>query len=536
MTGARRDDADLPIIDAVEPFGAELVDTGSTGSGRSPRGGEEPRTSRPRLGPRQGAGVAAAALALLVIGIAVGGFSLAPEPTATPSDAALRTPATSPGASASADVDCRAPRPGQLPAVTMTSTDSRRVLNGLFTYGSGHGSTDAVHAWRIPLLAAAARPSAGARLEFLAGERTCFRHVLVEYAATASVPDGPVRVWFDASRPPTPLIAVDLPPEGDWVVRVTAQFEAPDQTSPAGIVTVTDFRVIVGNGPVVTDPPVVATFPSPERTPTVPCGTSIPSADVGVELIVSNGTVVPGSADEGSQMPEVHMRPGDTAQIVVDGEICATQWQMEVYDFAKDQSTLFDNYWGQVDDLSVAAENRWSVPAIYGEAIVTANLDFPGGLQIARNWRIVVDQFVAPSLFLVGSDGARFEATVGCSLDVHLSNGYGYQDGCQTAGYTEDPDALAVAALSVIHLDLPDWAITGWSATCGRMSADGLNYEADGGGCGLGAGSSDTDGAVPQPPAFILHAGDHVVQIAIWATDADGNAFNAEYYAHVVAR
>ena len=134
--------------------------------------------------------------------------------------------------------------------------------------------------------------------------------------------------------------------------------------------------------------------------------------------------------------------------------------------------------------------------ATFSKRVLTANLRFPGGLEIARYWRIMVDDFAVPSLFLVGSDGARFEATPGCNLDVRLSNGYDYNEGCPNAGYVEDPDALDVAALSVIHLDLPGWIVNIWSATCGRMSDDGLNYEPAAGGCGLGAGASDTGGAV----------------------------------------
>ncbi len=534
--GSTRDDADLPIIDAVEPFGAELTETSSAGSGPSSRGDGGSRSPRPRLGPRQGAGIAAAALALLVIGIAVGGFSLAPDPTATPRDSALQTPDETPAVSEASDTPCQPPRPGQLPPVTMSSTDSPRLIDGLFTYGSGHRATDGPLDWRIPALAAAARPAAGSRLEFHAGQQTCFHHLRIEYLATAAVADGSARVWLDAGRPPTGTIAVDLLPEGDWLVRVTAQFDPAEPSSTASIDTVTDFRVIVGGGPVVTDPPATPTLPRPDRTPAVPCGTVIPSPDIGVELVASDGQVTLGSAAGGDLAADATIRPGDSLQVIVEGEACAVAWNLSLVGLDQTEGLPFDSYSGATDNPAIGAQNRWTVPGAFSEAVLTANLRFPGGLEIARYWRIFVADFAVPSLFLVGSDGTRFEASAGCNVDIRLSNGYDYNEGCPNAGYVEDPDALDVAALSVIHLDMPGWVLSFWSATCGHMSDDGLNYEVDAGGCGLGAGASDTGGALAQAPAFLLHPGDHIVEISVWATDSANNSFSTTYYAHVVAR
>ncbi|MEO8470188.1 MAG: hypothetical protein ABI573_11055, partial [Chloroflexota bacterium] len=234
------------IIDALDPVDGEAGGSSLTADRRPSRGGGRPRSSGPRLGPRHGAGIAAAALAILVIGIAAGGFALAPEPTSTPERSRLETPVGSFGQSATADVACQAPPLGFFPPVTMSSTDSRRVVDGLFAFGSGLGTTEGVRSWKVPGLAAAARPAAGSRLEFRAGRQTCFRHLLIEYISTSTVPDGAVKVLMDAPGSGTRAVGIELLPEGDWVIRVTAEFDNVDPAPTASVVTVTDFRVIVG--------------------------------------------------------------------------------------------------------------------------------------------------------------------------------------------------------------------------------------------------------------------------------------------------
>ena len=537
--GERQDDADLLVIDALDPVDTDAAGSASTVDRRPSRGGGGPRSSGPRLGPRHGAGIAAAVLALLVITIAVGGFALAPEPTATPNGSSLETPSGSVGPNATGDAACQGPPLGLFPPVTMSSTDSRRVVPGLFAYGSGLGTTDGARGWKVPPLAATARPTAGSRLEFRAGQQTCFRHLLIEYISTASMPDGAVTVWLDATRPPTRTIAVDLLPEGDWVVRVTAEFDTVDPRPTASVETVTDFRVIVGNGPIVTDPTPTRPPVQPDRTPAVPCGSANPSADVGVALVVSSGPnagpIALGSPSGGDLATDILIRRGDTLRIIIDGETCATGWNLTLRAVGQSEGVPFDSYSNATDDPMVGAQNRWTVPATFSESILTAKLHFPGGLEIVRYWRISVDQFVPPPLFLVGADGTRFEATPGCGLSVHLSNGYDYSNDCQTSGYVENQDALGVAALSVIHLDLPGWSMIQWSASCGRMSADGLNFESPDS-CSLGGGASDDPAAITQPPAFFLRKGDQIVQIGLSAIDAAGNSFNVTYYAHVIAR
>ena len=532
MTGGEwGDDADLPIIDAVEPDGDGVTGSASGASWRPSRSAGGPHSSGPRLGPGKGAGIAAAALALLVIAIAAGGLSLAPEPTTTPSD----TPGASLGAIGSADVSCQAPRQGQFPPVTMSSTDSRRVVDGLFAFGSGLGSTEGERGWKVPTLAAAARPAVGSRLEFRAGQQTCFHHLLIEYISTSTVPDGAVKVLLDAPASQTRTVGIELLPEGDWVVLVTAEFDNVRPAPTAGVVTVTVFRVIVGNVPVVTDPAPTGITVRPDRTPAVPCGIAIPTADLGVALAVSNGPITPGSPSGGDLAADAFIRPGDRLQIIIDGEACATGWNLTQLLVDQSEAFPFDSYSNTTDDPSIGAQNRWTVPAALSDSILTANLHFPGGLEISRYWRIIVDRFVPPPLFLVGADGTRFEASPGCTIDVNLSNGYTYDEGCPTAGYVADPDALHVAALAVIHLDMPGWFMTRWWAGCGRMSVDGLNFESPDG-CSLGGGGSEDAAVVLQPPAFFLRKGDQIVQIGLAAIDDAGNSFNTTYYAHVIAR
>ena len=92
-----------------------------------------------------------------------------------------------------------------------------------------------------------------------------------------------------------------------------------------------------------------------------------------------------------------------------------------------------------------------------------------------------------------------------------------------------------VRAYRAIHLDLNGWEIVGWSASCGRVTDDIVQFDAPDG-CGLGGGSSDSGVALKDPPAFLLPPRDTVVRIDITAIDGAGSQYNVSYFAHVIAR
>jgi len=374
--GNRRDDEDLPVFDALEP---DRVTTSA--ARRAPRGGG--------LGPARGAGIAAAALVLLVGAIALGGLSLAPEPTASPigsDDFLLVTPSPPP------------------------------------THG------------------------------------------------------------------PTPNLA-----------------------------------------------PTLAPFPTPFISPVVPCGTSAPTPDIDVFLVVGSAVPVPGAPDERADPPEVHASLGDPIRIMIGGEVCAVDWDIELVVAETGDPRKVDRFDNLNDDPTYAAQNRWDV-STFGQQILTADLHFPGGIDVIRSWRVIVDPFVVPPLYLVGPNGNRFLASHGCGLYLNLANGYEAGENCSSIGYAPGPEALVVRAYRAIHIDLPGWQIINWNAACGRVTTVDTSQFDSPDGCRLGGGSPDDGGPLVDPPAFLLPPGDTVVQLGISAIDGAGNQFSVTYYAHVIAR
>ena len=428
--GTRRDDGDLPVFDALEPG-----DFTAAGPRRPPRRGG--------LGPASGAGIAAAALVLLVGSIAVGGLSLAPEPTAPGDGTALPSGPTTEGG------PCTRPQEGQFPAVTLAVRGSSDEVEELFASGYGFGRQTQAPGWpqagwQVPPSSRAlvARPTDSLALSV--SRDVCFRHVSVEYTATRTLPeDGAITKpggtsWFNDSLVPSArtLILGGLP-DGDWVVRVTAHFDT-FETEPVGeLVTITYFRILSGKGPFVTES-TLSPDPTPFISPTVPCSTVAPTPDIGVSLVVGASAPVTGALVDGSDRPEVHARLGDPIRIIIDGDACAVRWNIGLVNDETGEEISVDRFDRPNDDPGYAAQNRWDI-STSGQQVLTADLHFPGGIDIVRSWRVIIDPFVVPTLHLVGPNGARFEATAGCGLYVRLSNGYEASDDCGSTGYSPGP-------------------------------------------------------------------------------------------------
>lgn len=520
MTGRPGNDDDLPVFDAIEPNVEDLHGRVSRSGGR-------------RLGPGRGAGAVAAVLALLVAGIIVGNASPASDPTGSPDPSAGDSAGpTDPGGL----LACSPPRQGQFPSLVLEVERSRHAVAGLFGFGSGFGHPSQAPGWQVPKAADGLVTGEGDRLRLVTSGDVCFRHVIVDYTATSSIPRSNRPPLFNALVSPSAnMVAVNGLPDGDWTLRVTAQF---DTLSRAGddVVTVTFFRILAGTGPFVTDPPIVPTPRPALVTPAVPCGPGQPAPDMDVDLVVGGQASTPGAKVDGQPLPEVHASLGDPILMVTRGEVCATRWQVDLTDSQTGNVSTTDQFHDSADDPTYAAQNRWTITT-YGNQRLDATLQFPGGLEIVRSWRIVIDGFVAPDLYLVGPTGSRFLASVGCGLFVHLNNGYESGDGCASIGYETTDASLRVPAFTVIHLELRGWQITGWNAVCGQVTrVDGLDSFESPNGCGLGSSSADGGGPLPDPPAFLIPRGDTVIQIGMGAIDSRGNQFSVSYYAHVIAR
>ncbi len=519
MTRPPDRDDDLPVFDAVEP---------TRGDARAARS----RSGRGPLGPARGAGAVAGVLVLLIVGIVVG--SPPPSPDATGSPFASTGSSPEPSGSGIAGA-CTPPPRGQFPEVTMGIEGSRQEVTGLFGFGSGYGHQSQAPGWQVPRANHGLVAAEGDRLDVRVAQSVCFRHLIIDYASTAAVPRANVAPLFDSPlTPSTGRVSLDGLPDGDWTVRVTAHFEMLG-TVNEDVVTVSYFRVLAGAGPFASDPLPSPAFRAPVVTPAVPCGAGQPTSDLGVTMVAGDGSAVEGSAGSSAAPPNVHTRLGDPILLVTNGEVCATRWRVEMTDQVTGDITTVEEFQDPADDPTYAAQNRWSISGS-GVGVVVATLEFPGGLSITRSWRLTIDPFVVPPLFLVGPDGKRFAASPGCGLSLNLSNGYSSGDDCGSVGYVPTDDALRVAAYGVIHLDLTGWSVASWSATCGRIIGTDLPQFESPGGCGLGSGSSDGGGALPDPPAFVLPRGDTIVQMGVIAVDPGGNQFSVAYYARVVAR
>ena len=412
---------------------------------------------------------------------------------------------------------------------------SRRQVGGLFGFGSGFGQQSQAPGWQVPRASQGLIAGEGAGLMIRVARGVCIRHLVVDYGSTSDVPRASVVPLFKGPVAPAAAeVGLTGLPDGDWTVRVTAHFETLGTVSD-DVVTVTFFRVLAGAGPFLTDPPSATPGRAPLISPAVPCGTGQPTPDLGMTMVVGGGSAIPGSPGGEAVAPDVHARLGDPIEVITDGEVCATRWRIELTDRTSGTTSVIDEFNDPADDPTYAAQNRWPIVA-NGEQLVVATLEFPGAVSIRREWRLFIDPFVVPRLFLVGPDGSRFAASPGCGLSLRLSNGYEASDDCGSIGYVPTDEALRVVAYRVIHLDLPGWSIVSWGATCGQIIVADVPQFDSPGGCGLGGGASDGGEALPDPPAFVLPRGDTIVQIGLTAVDPGGNQFTVTYYAHVVAR
>lgn len=320
--------------------------------------------------------------------------------------------------------------------------------------------------------------------------------------------------------------ALPSPSSGPSVTAAPAELTASPSLTP-------------GDGPTLLlgpTPPLGPTSllgPTPLLGPAVPCGTLVPTPDLGVFIIAGSGPSVAGSAGKATP-PEVHARFDQEVRIFVDGEACAVGWKIGLIDTQTGIDTTVDS--SPADPSAYAVQNRWSVRT-QGRHVLWATLRFANGVEIIRNWIVTVDPFTPPTLYLIGPDGTRFAATPGCGLAVILSSGSQPAEPCRSIGYALTASSLRVPSFTVIGIAIPGWQIARWAATCGRLSADGSTFETPGG-CDLGGATSDSSSptAVPDPPAFVLPPGDTVVRINVVAIGATGTRISLPYYAHVVAR
>jgi hypothetical protein len=367
----------------------------------------------------------------------------------------------------------------------------------------------------------------------------CIQTLAVTYASADEITarTGAAALFEEVFEPPAHAISFEGIRSGDWVLRAEAHFEAAAPSS-AGLVEVAFFRVVAGVTPTVTDAPRVTPSAVPAASPVVACAPGSPTAAVGVRVTGGLAGPVAGVPDTAltpgipqPPIPVVEVGLGDRLRLEVDGDYCATSWDIQLVD-ESGRGSHVDLVTNPADDPRVAAQDRWVIAPLNDELLV-AYLHFQGGPDVARVWHVIVHQFVTPVAVLAADDGTRFDAEYSCGLEVALHNGYSSNESCAGIDYSPGEAALRVRALRPISFEIPGWSIRSWSGSCGKVADFAYTVT---NGCGLGGGAAQSGGTLASPVTFVLPPGDTVVLIHADAIAPNGDQFSVDYFAHVIAR
>ena len=526
-----RGEESLPVFDAIEEV--EVA--------RPPR----PGSTVPRaLGPARGAGIAAAALVLLIGGIAVGSLPRDGDPVR--SDGAPHATASSrPSIETVVAGPCRPKSALEYAGLTLSALGVPYQVDGLAAAAFTLDKPPAEGiSWLVPSESSGLHVAEGQPLGLTADPDSCVDRLAVTYARVVDVPANvsATSLFDETFDPPIRGLNLGEVPVGDWVLWVEAQYET-DQPGAADLVTVSFFRVIVGGGPAVTDPPLVTPEPSPVATPIVPCGTTPATDGIVVTLSSRLAGAVPGigdfippaGPDVPPEIPELQVGPGDPVQVDIADAVCAVSWEIRLMDPSSGLGGVVYHASNPNDDPRRAAQNHWEIP-IQGEQLVVATLHFAGGPTITRSWHVVPAPFQVPKAFLVAADGTRFQASAGCGLSVILANGFASDDGCGVIGYLPDEAGLEVHPYEPVTFEIPGWSLQSWYAICGTVPNDGSETFRNDAGCRLGGATSDSGDPLAQPAVFVLPRGEIIVRIFATGLGANGDQFSVPYFAHVIVR
>ena len=520
---------DMPVFDAQDPQDQMAEPAVERGGARLPAS---------RRGPGRAAAAAGVALILLVAGIGLGGgqprSSIQPDGPSGSTVVADLVTGTAP---------CQPPRTSAFPAILLESSGSRRTTDGDLGYAVTPDARTELPDWQVPPVTRGLAVGPNDSLTIAAGVGTCLRHVIAEYSPTDLMPaTRRVGMFSESVTPPARRVQIGSLPEGDWVVRVTASFETLSLAAEYQVVTVTYFRVLSGRPAVGSDPPIASPDVEPAVTPAVPCGAGPVDLAIVVDLTVGSGQAIPGAR---GPFPDDFAPPGDVPAILAplgeaivissDGNPCAVGWSFESLDPESRARWTMDGWDAATAGGTLATQDRWQIQPELGTRLLLATLQFPGGIEVVRAWRVTVDPFSIPEAFLVGPDGTRTAAGAGCGLSMNLANGYSAADSCGGIGYPLGLDTLHVMAWQPVRFEIPGWDILSWYAACGKVvSIAGDPDSFDGQGCELGGATSDDGGPLADPVSFVLPPGPTVVQISVSAI-RNGDRFWVSFYAPVVA-
>jgi hypothetical protein len=477
-----------------------------------------------RTGSARGVGFAVAALVLLTAGVVVGGMLENPGPSASPSLPPTSEPVTV----------CEPVARDVVPPFGLGAIGEDRTFSGRFGYLYQRGQASGDKGWVLPEVGGRGSVESGAVLEVRTASSACVHHVVAEFA-DASLDDlasAPARLIDQTLEPPTTTATLGPLPDGEWVVRVTVTFETGVSGSAGQVVRLSYFRMRVGPGPFKTPMPSPTPFvePTPAVTPAVACGRAPIGAGEGELLLSAPGTAPIAGALELDGAPIVPIGPGETLELSVAGDGCATSWSISLLDATTSRQSTHISIENPTDDLAWAAQNRWQINVPPGTYDLVASLHFGPGVDLVRAWRVVAREFTVPEAVLIGGDGTRVAVLPGCGLSISLANGYSAIGDCGSIGYPDGLEVLHVVSWSPVVLEIPGWTITSWNGTCGRVigGVEGQSFETVNG-CYLGNYSVAPSDSPPAPVRFLARPGEQSVLLGITAS-RDGDTFSVVLY------
>jgi hypothetical protein len=515
MTIGPHPDDDLPVFDAPEPG--------------APRPGGRRPAGRGRLGPARGIGLAAAALVLLVAGIALGDL---PDPArATDPPRPTSTPATTAGLPQRTFDPAEYATACRLAPASEVETQLRLRVDGAGDAPGQAGLDERGIPWRVPEVGDAVRADPAAVLVLVTNPGACLTSVAIGAVRTADVP-GPASIDLrrQSFDPATSVVAIPGQPDGDWILRVTAQFDSLDDAPDPTIVTY--FRLISGLGAAASDAPTrtagTGTATDEPCRPPPPDGSTVEVTLTDLAGSQRSGPATTGIVP-GSDLPVASIALGDTGLVELLGGFCATAWQIEVTE-AVGGSTVAEQVFDGSGGVPPGAGRTWRIDPGVGTFNLVAYLEIGTDSLVVRAWRVVENSFVVPAARLTGVAGGSASMLPGCGLLVSLANGYENREACPTIGYPAGLEVLRVPAWSPVTLEIPGWDILTWSGECGSLGPNDSGTEvflADE--CTLGSYDIDP-GAQPRAPVrFLVRPAPHVVRISVTAQRA-GDRFTAILY------
>ena len=477
-----------------------------------------------------------------IVGVAIlvvlGGLGLvgpldeaaAPSPSGAPRSGAPSgapsTPSLATGAPTTGPlVVCAGAGPGSPPTVRLRSTSGdQSPVPGTAgpSPSDGQGSSPVITAWTVPGLERGLLLPPGASLVLDAQRSVCIVSVDVAIAGVHEVDPGSTVAETRREEPGRPSKDVDLGSlsAGDWVVRVEVTFLASTgRVSPTSRVAF--FRVVAGDSLILA--------PSPQVTPAVACAPDpLGSGSPDLVLVVDDGPPV--AAHEGPGDPTlVEVSFGQRIEVRATGDVCARGWSIDVAD-GLGNAFLQESYPNPVDNPFLAAQNRWTLTQLLiGDSTLTATIQFGRDRSARGVWRLHLETPGLPAAFATGPDREGVPALPGCGQYWALPGGDAFEP-CFVQSVPDGLEPLALAAGSVVRVELDGWSVVSWFARCGEVPENG-NIRAEFvilDGCDLGERSR------PAAIAFVPWPGEWLVLIGITA-ERDGVTAYGNFYVRIVA-